>query len=269
VSTLRRIEALPFPEGEVPDLGRRPEWAWIKPTDLWVDETYQRDLKRNSYVLLAQMRKSFRWNRMKPPVCIRAPEGLHVIDGQHTAIVAATLGLPEIPVFIVEADALDERARAFVSHNTNRVVVHPLDIFRALVASGDEDALTCQQVMDRAKVRLRMISTTTTLAEGDTMAIGTVRNLVRKRGALRARQVLQTLVEAKRAPITAPEITAVDFLLCSYTPTIDREDLVLVIRSSGDEGLMAAQGHAKVARTALWRVLVERWSKALEQADAA
>jgi hypothetical protein len=268
-STLRRIQPLPFPGEALTDLGAVPEFAWVAPTDLWVDETYQRDLKRNSYVLITKMRKEFRWNRMKPPICIRAPEGLHVIDGQHTAIVAATLELEKIPVFIVEAEELDERARSFVSHNTNRVVVHPLDIFRALAASGDEDAITCQKVMERAGVRLRMISTTTTIAEGDTMAIGTIRSLVRKRGAMLSRQVLQTLVRAKRAPISAPEITAVESLLCAEGPRPDAEKLSIVIRIAGDEGYMAAQGHAKVARRALWRVLAERWSKSLEQADAA
>lgn len=265
---LRRIQPLPFP-GEIQlDLGREPEFLWVPPTDLYVDETYQRDLKRNSYLLIASMRKEFRWNRMKPPIVVRDELGLHVIDGQHTAIVAASLEIRRIPVFLVEADALDERARTFVSHNTNRVTVHPLDIFRALVASGDPDAMTCQEVIDRAKVRLRMISSTTSIAEGDTMAIGTIRNLVRKRGALLSRQVLQTLVEAKRAPVSAPEITAVEELLCG-TKRVDRERLVIAIRMSGDEGLMAAQGHSKTARMPLWRVLAERWRKALEQSNAA
>lgn len=265
---LRRIQPLPFPGRIDLDLGQEPEFLWVAPTDLVVDETYQRDLKRNSFVLISQMRKEFRWNRMKPPIVVRAEEGLHVIDGQHTAIVAASLNIPRIPVFLVDAEAIDERARTFVSHNTNRVVVHPLDIFRALTASGDLDAVTCQEVMDRAGIRLRMISSTTSIAEGDTMAIGTIRNLVRKRGALLARQVLQTLVQAKRAPVSAPEITAVEELLCG-AKRVDRDKLVLVVRMSGDEGLMAAQAHSKMARLALWRVLAERWRKTLEQADAA
>jgi hypothetical protein len=269
-STLRRIEPLPFPVAIEPALGAKPEFQWVKPTDLWVDETYQRDLKRNSYALIANMRREFRWNRMKPPICVRAAEGLHVIDGQHTAIVAATLRIPAIPVFIVEADELDERARSFVAHNTNRVVVHPLDIFRALVASGDEDALTVQQVLDRSKVRLRMISSTTSIAEGDTMAIGTIRKLVSKHGPLLSRQVLETLVKAKRAPVSAPEISAVASLLCcDPVDRVDAERLAIVIRMSGDEGLTGAQAEAKTSRKPLWRVLANRWSKTLEQSRAA
>lgn len=266
---LRRIQPLPFPDKIVPDLGERPELLWVAPTDLFVDETYQRDLKANSYRLIAKMRREFSWNRMKPPIVVRAPDGFHVIDGQHTAIVAATLKLPEIPVFVVAASAIDERARAFVGHNTDRVIIQPLDIFRALVASGDEDALTVQGVMDRAKVRLRQISPTCILAEGDTMAIGTIRKLVKKRGPMLARQVLETLVDAKRIPITAPEIGAAEQLLCEGDKRPDRESLALVIRISGDEGLSAAQAHARVTKMPVWRILADRWRKAIEQAAAA
>lgn len=265
--SLRRIEALPFPDAVTPDLGERPELLWVAPTDLWVDQNYQRDLKRQSFELIAKMRREFRWNRMKPPIVVRSEDKLHVIDGQHTAIVAATLKIPLLPVFIVSAEARDERARSFVSHNTDRVRVQPIDIFRALVSGGDPEALEVDQVLTRAKVRLRQISPSTLIAEGDSMAVGTIRNLVKKRGPLLARQVLETLVQAKRVPISAAEIIAAEQLLClERGDRVDREALTLVIRMLGDEGLMAAQGHAKVSKKPVWRVLAERWRKQVDQA---
>jgi hypothetical protein len=260
---LRAIQPLPFPDDVTPDLGPRPELLWVAPTSLVVDETYQRDLKANSYRLIAKMRREFRWNRMKPPIVVRAEEGLHVIDGQHTAIVAASLKLPEIPVFVVAAETMDDRARAFVGHNTDRVAVQPIDIFRALVAAGDPQAVEVQAVMDRAKVRLRLISPTAALAEGDTMAIATIRNLVKQRGPMLARQVLETLVKAKRAPITAPEIHAAELLLCVGDKRPSPEALTMVVRAAGDAGLMAAQAHAKMAKLPVWRVLAQRWGEKL------
>ena len=43
--TLRPIEPLPdCAPAARPALGPKPELLWVKPTDLWVDDAYQRDL---------------------------------------------------------------------------------------------------------------------------------------------------------------------------------------------------------------------------------
>jgi hypothetical protein len=255
---------MPFPGVAPPDLGPRPSLEWVNPTDLHVDETYQRDLSRRSIALIGKMLREFAWNRMKPPIVVRQDGKLHVIDGQHTGIVAATLGIPEIPVFIVRAEALDERARAFVGHNTDRVAVSPFDIYRALVAAGDPDALDVEAVMNRSKVRLRQMNGGSAIAEGDTMAVAGLRSLVKARGPMRARMVLETLVAAKRAPILAAEIAAVDHVVCVASPGIDLTRLARIIRIDGDAGLMAAQSHAKLAKIPVWRCLIERWRRSFK-----
>lgn len=266
MTSLRRIAPIPYPGLVTPDLGERPAIEWVAPTDLYVDGTYQRDLSKRSMQLITKMLGQFAWNRMKLPIVVRTGGKLHVIDGQHTAIVAATLKISEIPIFIVRAENLDERARAFVGHNTDRITVAPLDIYRALVASGDPEAVTVEQVCQRAKIRMRQINQSTTVAEGDTMAVGTVRNLVKRRGALLARQVLEVLVKAKRMPITAPEIVAVDHVVCEIHRGIDLERLARIIRIDGDSGLMGAQSHAKIAKMPVWRALIERWRGRIKNA---
>jgi hypothetical protein len=117
-------------------------------------------------------------------------------------------------VFVVRPKRLDERARAFVGHNTDRIVVSPFDIYRALLASGDPDAVDVDNVCRRAGVRIRVISPSSAIAEGDTAAIGLVRSLVKRRGVIPARKVLQCLVKAKRAPITGAEILAAERIIC-------------------------------------------------------
>jgi hypothetical protein len=105
---------------------------WLAPTDLLVDATYQRDLSERSMRLIRKMIENFSWNRMKPPIVVQVgPASLHIVDGQHTAIVAASIGIPQIPVFVVKAEGLDERARAFVGHNTDRVSRCRRSIFTA------------------------------------------------------------------------------------------------------------------------------------------
>lgn len=268
MTALRRIEPMLMPADIVKaaELGARPTLRWVKPTDLHVDATYQRDLSKRSVSLIQDMVKGFAWNRMKPPVVVESDGLLHVLDGQHTAIAAATLRLPQIPVFIVDAPSLDQRARAFVGHNTDRITVSPIAIHRALVASGDPNALDVAAVCKRAGVHIRQLNQSIMPAEGDTMAIGTIQHLVKRRGVMAARKVLQTLVNARRAPLTQEEIKAAELLVCEGGA--DLEQLTAVVRIEGDAGLLAARAKAKTERSPIWRAVAERWARRIDRRTA-
>lgn len=264
--TLRPIKPMKFPDLKPASFeGERPSLLWIEPTSLMVDGTYQRDLSERSIRLIRRMIENFAWNRLKPPIVVQAgPASLHIVDGQHTAIVAATLGIPQIPVFVVTADSLDERARAFVGHNSDRVVVSAFDIYKALLASGDPDAQDVENVCKRAGVRIRMISPSSAIAEGDTAAIGLIRSLVKRRGVILARKVLQCLVKAKRAPITGAEILAAERILCEERKDTDLEVMTAAIRVEGSEGLAKALIKAKTDRSPAWREVANRWLRRID-----
>ena len=99
--------------------------------------------------------------------------GLHVIDGQHTAIAAASHpGIETIPVMIVDAPEQVERARAFMGHNRDRVAITTTQLFHAAVAAGDPDAVTVQQICERAGARvLKNPPPNGTYDVGDTVAV--------------------------------------------------------------------------------------------------
>lgn len=261
MTALRPIKPLTLPDIKPAVLtGDKPSLQWVAPTALLVDGTYQRDLSERSLRLIKRMIGEFSWSRMKPPIVVKAgPASLHIIDGQHTAIAAATIGLPEIPVFIVHADNLDERARAFVGHNTDRVTVSSIDIYRALLASGDPDAQDVDNVCRRAGVRIRIISPSSAIAEGDTAAVGVVRALVKRRGVMRARKALQCLVKARRKPIGASEILAVDRILNDQRPDIDLDALIAAIVIEGSAGIAKAYMSARLNRQPTWRSIMELW----------
>ena len=87
-------------------------------------------------------RREFDGLHIKPPVWARGTNNkLCVIDGQHTASVAASRGVAKIPVMIVEAPEIARRARAFVAHSTDRLNVTPLQLFASRLAAGDKGAL--------------------------------------------------------------------------------------------------------------------------------
>lgn len=271
MTQLRAIKPMHFPDLKPASFeGERPTMKWVAPTDLLVDATYQRDLSERSIRLIRRMIENFKWNRLKPPIVVQAgPASLHIVDGQHSAIVAATLGIPQILVYIVKAETVDERARAFVGHNSDRVAVSPFDIYRALLASGDPDATDVDNVCRRAGVRVRYISPSSAIAEGDTSAIGLIRALVRRRGVVLSRKVLQCLVKAKRAPISAAEILAAENIICAERKDIDLEMLTVAIRVDGTDGLNKAHAKAKHDRTPIWREVANRWLRRIDRSAAA
>jgi NAD(P)H-nitrite reductase large subunit len=181
-----------------------------------------------------------------------------VVDGQHTAIAAATIGVPSIPVFVVEAETLDERARAFVGHNTDRIVVSPINIYNALRAAGDPDALDVANVCKRAGVTIREFSQSSAIKVGDTKAVGLIRRMIAKRGVIKTRQVLECLVKAKRAPLGGGEILAAEHLICDGAG-VSLSQLVAAIRIEGDAGVAKARAKASSERSPLWRAIAARW----------
>lgn len=268
-SKLRRIEPLVIPDLVTPDLGEVPELVWVAPTDLWVDGAYQRDLTARSTKLLKKTIREFAWSRMKPPIGSRVDGAVHLIDGQHTAIAAATLKIPAIPVFVVAAEALHQRARSFVAHNTDRVAVSPLAVYRALVAAGDPEAIVCDAVIKKAGVRFRALNQLVEVKVGDCSSFSAVQNLVKTHGPMRARMVLETLVKAERAPISGHDLRAVTQLLWLDADRVDPQILADVIRRDGENGMLAAQMRARQASMVIWRVLVERWRRKVNNAKAA
>lgn len=132
-----------------------PEIEWVDPKSLLVDGDYQRALSEASVTLIRRIVAGWDWARFKPPVVARTEEGLEVIDGQHTATAAATHpAISIIPVIVVQAAAVADRARAFVGHNRDRLNVTKTQMHFSAVAAGDDDALTLSQVCQRAGVTI-------------------------------------------------------------------------------------------------------------------
>ncbi|MDB5584867.1 MAG: hypothetical protein JWR80_10043 [Bradyrhizobium sp.] len=267
IHKLRRIEPIPKIEGmsRASDLGQRPELRWVDPTSLLVDEGYQRDLGKRSYSLIRGMMQGFAWRKMKPPIVVEVGDGLHCVDGQHTAIAAASIGVPEIPVFVVGAASLGERADSFVAHNKDRIVMQPLDIYRARIAAGDPDAVDCANVCQRAGVRIRQIQPGGKILVGDTGAVGTIQRLVRRRGVQTSRNILQAFVTGGRGPITPAEIDAAEALMVVVRPDTTMEQFARVVRAIGDRGVIESKMKAMTESRPQKHVLLEVYKAMLDR----
>jgi hypothetical protein len=235
-ASTRRIAAIPLRGVEVKPVSKaKPELDWMDPRELVVEADYQRDLSAKSIGMIRRIAANWSWSKIKPAILVRVGNKLTVIDGQHTAIAAVSRGdIAKIPVMIVPAETLRERADAFLSQNRDRLALTPMHMHYAALAAGEEIAVAVAEACRKAKVTvLRNPPGAGYYKVGDTMAIGIIRRVVARIGAHQGGKVLKVLVEAKRAPLVAHEIAAVHELL--FDPelkgTIEIFDLVTVIRS--------------------------------------
>jgi hypothetical protein len=261
--TTRPITPLPLANDILPNVPMTapPAIIWVHPSQLRVDPGYQRDLSRKSVTLIEKIVKDFDWRRFKPPVIVRGEEegSFDIIDGQHTAIAAASHGgIAEIPALLVEAEGITSRAKAFLGHNRDRVAMSAMQLHHSAAAAGDETAMTIEQVCARAGARvLKYPPGAAVFKVGDTLAIGVLKSLVNRRSAQKARIVLEVCVQAECAPITADQIRAVDEVLFGkdYAGEIDAAHLVTTVRRSVDyETHILEMAAAK--RLPKWRALV-------------
>jgi hypothetical protein len=187
----------------------------IDPAELWVDGLYQRDLSTKSLKLIEKLVREWDWSRFSIPVVTNVDGAWHVIDGQHTAIAALSHGgIGEIEVMVVDSGAVGERAEAFLGHNRDRIAVTTGELFFAAAASGDEDVNTALNVCQRAGATvLRNPSPGRPFRPGEIIAVSALMKLVKRRSAMQARVVIECLVKAGLAPISAEMINAVDAVL--------------------------------------------------------
>lgn len=251
---------------------RLPKFEWVDPRTLYVEESYQRGFGDRGVNLVRRIVAKFNWSRFKPPVCVRIKESgnvLVVIDGQHTAISAAShAGVPKIPVMVVDADDVQARASAFVGHNRDRLGLTQMAIHHAEVASGDEAALVIERACRAAGATILPGAVSTkdgATAVGATMAVGTIRALAKRHGEEVTAEVLSLLVKARRAPIKAAEIAAVAMILAAVAPEdkISHRLRTAVESKSADQWEAIAKTAAADTGESLSAALASAWCRAI------
>jgi hypothetical protein len=271
---LRKIGRINLPNLEPNAVsGAVPECVMVDPSALYVEEQYQRNLADKSIKLIRRMVRTWNWAHMKPPICVRSGDKLFVVDGQHTAIAAASHpDIMEIPIMIVEAAEVKDRARAFVAHNRVRLGVTSTQIFFSELAAGDEIAVAVDQACTRAKVKiLKTPPGHGIFNPGETMSAIQLKTIAAKKGVNALVRVLKILVECGRAPLKNTELSAVFAILYgSRKMPVDDYDLVSVIRS---KSIQQWENHVarrrEEQRISLTQALADAWINALPKAKAA
>lgn len=231
---LRQIKPIKIPNLEIfPIVGNLPQFTTASPTDLYVEPEYQRNLSDNSIRLIRKIVGQWNWAHTKPPICVQDGEKLMVIDGQHTAIAAASRGdIKKLPIVIISKCEMKERALAFVAHNTLRVQVTTVQIHLSRLAAGDETAVAIQEACKRAGAKILPCPPAHGIFNvGETLAVKQLETIANKKGVVGTARILKILVKAKRQ-VKGTEMAALFLILYSkkFDP-VDDEDLISVIGS--------------------------------------
>ncbi|QND67657.1 hypothetical protein HB777_29445 [Mesorhizobium loti] len=252
----------------------QPIVEYVDPRGLYIDPAYQRSIGERGLRLIRKIIENFEWSKFKLPTCCYSENHagetvLFVLDGQHTAIACASHpDIQTIPVQIVEAATVEEQADAFIGLNTERLGVTKLQLHQAAVTAGDSEAVTIDQVCERAGIKLiRSAPGNGKFKPGDTQAVSALGALIDKRGAMKARLILEVLAKAECAPITANQIKAVDLLMSDseYCEAFDPADLTREIEVSADIAENDAKIFAAAHKVPQWKALAIVWFKKVKK----
>lgn len=244
-----------------------PICEWVDPRSLFVDHEYQRRVGEKGQRQVRRIVQGFCWTKFKPPVCAYSEHHgqtiLTVLDGQHTAIAAASNpNVNMIPIMIVDAPDTQSQASAFVGQNTERLGVTPLQLHQASVVAGDPEAQTVELVCARAGIKIvKYVAGGASYRPRETIAVSTLRGLIDRHSAQGARLILEILANADLAPITTQHIKAAKLLMThqDYAGRFDPADLSSAI----GELFLTAEDEAKTFahanRIAVWRALAVVW----------
>lgn len=212
---VRYVEPVAFKGNRSPILSAAPKLRMADPTVLRIEASYQRDLSRKSHALIQRIVANWDWAKFKPPVCALTESGLFVIDGQHTAIAAATHPeIQQIPILIVEAAEIERRAEAFVAHNRDRIAMTAGQIFHGEVAAGLREPAELMAAIERAGGSVpRLPVKRDEYKPGQVTAIGETRKIFRAGGAALLERVIRIAVASKLAPANLTLLRAIHYVL--------------------------------------------------------
>ncbi|WP_370179928.1 DUF6551 family protein [Alteriqipengyuania sp.] len=182
-----------------PPLGRMPVLQFMPPAELAIDGSYQRSIEaRESQALIRRIAQHWNWDLCQPLVVSRrAGEnggGLFVIDGQHRLAAARLRGdIAQLPCVVIDYASAGDEAASFVHLNQQRRPLGALDLFKAALASEDEEARAIMAALGEAGLSLAAHGNHIAWKPGQLAIIGGIQRSWRREGARVTSEALQVL----------------------------------------------------------------------------
>ncbi|MBB3034032.1 ParB/RepB/Spo0J family partition protein [Alteriqipengyuania lutimaris] len=176
-----------------------PVLQFLQPSELSIDGSYQRSIESGeSKALIRRIAQHWNWDLCQPLVVARRPDqGLYVIDGQHRLAAARMRGdILQLPCVVVDSSGAEDEAASFVHLNQQRRPLGPLDLFKAALASEDDEACAIMRAMTDADLALAAHSNYTAWKPGQLSIIGGIQRSWRREGSRVTSEALQVLATA-------------------------------------------------------------------------
>jgi hypothetical protein len=238
MTSLRKIEALPdsakLLRNPIPP---PPKIAWFPLDQLVIDESYQRSLSNASRALIRRLVTRWDWNCFKPLSVAATGGGLYeIIDGQHTAIAAATHGAIELlPCLVLDATTVAQRSAAFVGINRDRVALTPFALFRARLAAEDEEAVAVKAALEKAGCQLEeSLRYMQDYPAGTVACVSTLLQIVRRGGAPRLARLLNICKSAEISPVPSAVLKGLEEIITTPGIATDAQLIEVLLELGGD-----------------------------------
>lgn len=183
-------------------LGNMPVLQFLRPSDLRIDPSYQRSADcGDSKALIRRIAQGWNWDLCLPLVVARR-QGMtgpayFVIDGQHRLEAARVRGdIDQLPCVVLSYASVSDEAANFVALNQQRKPLSKLEIFKAAIASGNEEACAIAEAMAGAGLWLAPHANPTSWKPGVVSNVAGIEAAWRKRGATNTTRALQALSQA-------------------------------------------------------------------------
>jgi len=182
-----------------PPLGTLPVLQYCTPEQLKIDETYQRTLETGpSQSLIRKIAMFWDWSLCQPLIVSRRQDGQHyVVDGQHRLAAARLRGdVLQLPCVVASYGTAADEAASFVALNQQRRPLSALDLFKAALIAGDQEATAILKAIEDAGLQLSNHASTHQMKEGRVCNIGGLRRCYERRGSLVLATSLKVLARA-------------------------------------------------------------------------
>jgi hypothetical protein len=175
-----------------PIAGRVGTFTMLPISQLVVDDAYQRTISSSSARNIRRICRNFDWSKFLPVIVTKDGGKYSIVDGQHRATAALTLGITEVPCYVLGCTP-SEAAAAFAAINGNVTPMQTIDIWFAELAAGDPSAVLLKGVLDAAGVTVTRKKDG--YIAGETRSIGVLRRALQFYGEAILTTILQCIVE--------------------------------------------------------------------------
>lgn len=174
-----------------------PEYAYVDPRSLFVDETYQRPLSMDRVWEIAT---DFNWFLFDPLwLGRRTDDRLYVVDGRHRLAAALIIGydkVGDVPAQIRRTTGVEEEAKIFVDLQEKRREITTAQRFAAKLIFKDSTAVNLQRLLSKHGFKVPTESwgnSSTVSKQNEITAIGTLEQIYKQGGSERVSDLLQIL----------------------------------------------------------------------------